>query len=163
MYSKMDSVIQQLLARNAQLIILCTQGDDNMRQYVKSHGCKLIEVRACVLVFGSSRGLRVRVCVCTRAWRTGCVCVCVHPCVCVCGQGCQPTGCSQGPAAALACLLRLLHGARHHHQQVPGTVEALQPVLNIVPLQLLSYHMTVLRGYNVDQPRNLAKSVTVSD
>lgn len=47
--------------------------------------------------------------------------------------------------------------------QVPGTVEALQPVLNIVPLQLLSYHITVLRGHNVDQPRNLAKSVTVTD
>lgn len=47
--------------------------------------------------------------------------------------------------------------------QVPRTVEALQPVLNIVPLQLLSYHITVLRGHNVDQPRNLAKSVTVTD
>jgi glucosamine--fructose-6-phosphate aminotransferase (isomerizing) len=47
--------------------------------------------------------------------------------------------------------------------QVPGTVEPLQPILNIVPLQLLSYHITVLRGHNVDQPRNLAKSVTVSD
>jgi glucosamine--fructose-6-phosphate aminotransferase (isomerizing) len=34
-------------------------------------------------------------------------------------------------------------------------------VVNIVPLQLLSYHLTVLRGHNVDQPRNLAKSVTV--
>jgi len=39
----------------------------------------------------------------------------------------------------------------------------LQPVINIVPLQLLSYHLTVLRGYNVDQPRNLAKSVTGTD
>ncbi len=39
----------------------------------------------------------------------------------------------------------------------------LQPVVNIVPLQLLSYHLTVLRGFNVDQPRNLAKSVTVSE
>jgi glucosamine--fructose-6-phosphate aminotransferase (isomerizing) len=47
--------------------------------------------------------------------------------------------------------------------QVPGTVEPLQPILNIVPLQLLSYHITVLRGHNVDQPRNLAKSVTVTD
>ena len=45
--------------------------------------------------------------------------------------------------------------------QVPGTVEALQPVLNIVPLQLLSYHIAVRRGCDVDQPRNLAKSVTV--
>jgi glucosamine--fructose-6-phosphate aminotransferase (isomerizing) len=47
--------------------------------------------------------------------------------------------------------------------QVPQTVEALQPVFNIVPLPLLSYHITVLRGHNVDQPRNLAKSVTVTD
>lgn len=47
--------------------------------------------------------------------------------------------------------------------QVPETVECLQPIVNIVPLQLLSYHLTVLRGYNVDQPRNLAKSVTVSE
>jgi glucosamine--fructose-6-phosphate aminotransferase (isomerizing) len=46
---------------------------------------------------------------------------------------------------------------------VPGTVEPLQPILNIVPLQLLAYHITVLRGHNVDQPRNLAKSVTVTD
>ncbi len=47
--------------------------------------------------------------------------------------------------------------------QVPETVDCLQPVINIVPLQLLSYHLTVLRGLNVDQPRNLAKSVTVSE
>jgi glucosamine 6-phosphate synthetase-like amidotransferase/phosphosugar isomerase protein len=47
--------------------------------------------------------------------------------------------------------------------QVPETAECLQPVINIVPLQLLSYHLTVLRGHNVDQPRNLAKSVTVSE
>ena len=47
--------------------------------------------------------------------------------------------------------------------QVPSTVECLQPIVNIVPLQLLSYHLTVIRGYNVDQPRNLAKSVTVSE
>ena len=49
------------------------------------------------------------------------------------------------------------------HVQVPMTEECLQPIVNIVPLQLLSYHLTVLRGYNVDQPRNLAKSVTVSE
>ena len=41
--------------------------------------------------------------------------------------------------------------------------ESLQPVINIVPMQLLSYHLTVKRGFNVDQPRNLAKSVTVSE
>ena len=41
--------------------------------------------------------------------------------------------------------------------------DCLQPIVNIVPLQLLSYHLTVLRGHNVDQPRNLAKSVTVNE
>ena len=43
---------------------------------------------------------------------------------------------------------------------VPTTVDCLQGIINIVPLQLFSYHLTVLRGYDVDQPRNLAKSVT---
>jgi glucosamine--fructose-6-phosphate aminotransferase (isomerizing) len=47
--------------------------------------------------------------------------------------------------------------------EVPHTVDALQPVVNVVPLQLLSYHLTVLRGFDVDQPRNLAKSVTVTE
>jgi glucosamine--fructose-6-phosphate aminotransferase (isomerizing) len=46
---------------------------------------------------------------------------------------------------------------------VPHLDDAVQPVINIVPLQLLSYHLTLLRGYNVDQPRNLAKSVTVTE
>jgi glucosamine--fructose-6-phosphate aminotransferase (isomerizing) len=90
MYAKMESVIQQLLARNARLIILCTAGDANMHAYRdNARGCTLVEV--------------------------------------------------------------------------PETDEALQPVVNIVPLQLLSYHLTTLRGLNVDQPRNLAKSVTVTD
>ena len=44
---------------------------------------------------------------------------------------------------------------------VPGTIPALMPVLATVPLQLLAYHMAVSRGCDVDQPRNLAKSVTV--
>jgi glucosamine--fructose-6-phosphate aminotransferase (isomerizing) len=44
---------------------------------------------------------------------------------------------------------------------VPPTVACLTPLLTVVPLQLLSYHMAVLRGNDVDQPRNLAKSVTV--
>ncbi|GHP05413.1 glutamine--fructose-6-phosphate aminotransferase [Pycnococcus provasolii] len=46
---------------------------------------------------------------------------------------------------------------------VPSSVDILQPVVNIVPLQLLSYHLTVLREFDVDQPRNLAKSVTVTE
>ncbi|WP_400192723.1 glutamine--fructose-6-phosphate transaminase (isomerizing) [Hymenobacter sp. B81] len=45
--------------------------------------------------------------------------------------------------------------------EVPHTSEALMPLLSVIPLQLLSYHIAVLRGCNVDQPRNLAKSVTV--
>jgi len=44
---------------------------------------------------------------------------------------------------------------------IPDTIEALTPLLAIVPLQLLAYHIAVKRGCNVDQPRNLAKSVTV--
>ena len=45
--------------------------------------------------------------------------------------------------------------------EVPHTSECLTPLVSVIPLQLLSYHIAVLRGCNVDQPRNLAKSVTV--
>ena len=45
--------------------------------------------------------------------------------------------------------------------EIPETDESLVPLLSVVPLQLLSYHIAVMRGCNVDQPRNLAKSVTV--
>ncbi len=45
--------------------------------------------------------------------------------------------------------------------EVPATDEALMPLVSVIPLQLLAYHIAVLRGCNVDQPRNLAKSVTV--
>lgn len=48
-----------------------------------------------------------------------------------------------------------------HVIEVPATEEVLSPLVTIVPLQLLSYHIAILRGCNVDQPRNLAKSVTV--
>lgn len=48
-----------------------------------------------------------------------------------------------------------------HVIEVPGISEALSPILTTIPLQLLSYHIAVLRDCNVDQPRNLAKSVTV--
>ncbi len=44
---------------------------------------------------------------------------------------------------------------------VPPTMDCLQPLLTAVPLQLLAYHIAVLRGCDVDKPRNLAKSVTV--
>ncbi len=45
--------------------------------------------------------------------------------------------------------------------EIPLTEEILSPLLTVVPLQLLSYHIALMRGTNVDQPRNLAKSVTV--
>jgi glucosamine--fructose-6-phosphate aminotransferase (isomerizing) len=45
--------------------------------------------------------------------------------------------------------------------EVPSTSEILMPLLSVIPLQLFSYHLAVMRGCNVDQPRNLAKSVTV--
>ncbi len=48
-----------------------------------------------------------------------------------------------------------------HVIEVPETMEGFSPLINTVPLQLLSYHIAVMRGCNVDQPRNLAKSVTV--
>ncbi len=48
-----------------------------------------------------------------------------------------------------------------HVIEIPETEEALTPLLTTIPLQLLSYHIAVMRGCNVDQPRNLAKSVTV--
>lgn len=48
-----------------------------------------------------------------------------------------------------------------HVIRLPETEEALTPLLSVIPLQLLAYHIAVMRGCNVDQPRNLAKSVTV--
>lgn len=45
--------------------------------------------------------------------------------------------------------------------EVPATLDPLMPMVSVIPLQLLSYHIAVMRGCNVDQPRNLAKSVTV--
>ena len=49
----------------------------------------------------------------------------------------------------------------NHVIEIPETSDLLGPILSIVPLQLLSYHIAVRRGCDVDQPRNLAKSVTV--
>lgn len=62
--------------------------------------------------------------------------------------------CTKGDAASVC------PGGSCRVIEVPQIEDCLQPVVNIVPLQLLAYHLTVLRGYNVDQPRNLAKSVT---
>lgn len=46
--------------------------------------------------------------------------------------------------------------------RVPQTVDALQAIINIIPLQLFSYHLAVARGIDPDYPRGLAKSVTVA-
>jgi len=48
-----------------------------------------------------------------------------------------------------------------HIIEVPHAHESLMPLISVIPLQLLSYHIAVMRDCNVDQPRNLAKSVTV--
>jgi glucosamine--fructose-6-phosphate aminotransferase (isomerizing) len=45
--------------------------------------------------------------------------------------------------------------------RVPAVPDFLQPIVTVVPLQLLAYHAAILRGCDVDKPRNLAKSVTV--
>jgi len=55
----------------------------------------------------------------------------------------------------------LVKGIADHLIEIPDIDEMVSPILSVVPLQLLSYHIAVMRGCNVDQPRNLAKSVTV--
>lgn len=52
-------------------------------------------------------------------------------------------------------------GMADYTVEVPAAHESLMPLISVIPLQLLSYHIAVMRGCNVDQPRNLAKSVTV--
>jgi glucosamine--fructose-6-phosphate aminotransferase (isomerizing) len=56
---------------------------------------------------------------------------------------------------------RMIRDKARHVLQVPASTELLNPIVMSVPLQLLAYHVAVLRGCDVDQPRNLAKSVTV--
>jgi glucosamine--fructose-6-phosphate aminotransferase (isomerizing) len=56
---------------------------------------------------------------------------------------------------------RIARDIADHVIEVPAVPELLAPILEIVPLQLLAYHIAVRRGCDVDQPRNLAKSVTV--
>lgn len=104
MHGKMTSVIEQLRARGARLIVVCNEDDDGTTFNVCSKG-------------GASGGVDT---------------VNTHSSACT-------------------------------HVRVPQVVDALQTVVNVVPLQLLSYHLTALRGYDVDQQRNLAKSVTVTE
>jgi len=54
-----------------------------------------------------------------------------------------------------------LQSLSEHVIYIPDTLQNLQPLLTVIPLQLLAYHVADLKGFNVDQPRNLAKSVTV--
>jgi glucosamine--fructose-6-phosphate aminotransferase (isomerizing) len=54
-----------------------------------------------------------------------------------------------------------LQGTVDHLIPIPATLDMLTPILATIPMQLLAYHVAVLRGCNVDMPRNLAKSVTV--
>ncbi len=56
---------------------------------------------------------------------------------------------------------KLARDTADHVIEIPGAPELISPILEIVPLQLLAYHIAVRRGCDVDQPRNLAKSVTV--
>jgi glucosamine--fructose-6-phosphate aminotransferase (isomerizing) len=55
----------------------------------------------------------------------------------------------------------VLDGMIDYEIRIPQTIDMLYPVLTVIPLQLLAYYIAVKRGLNVDQPRNLAKSVTV--
>lgn len=55
----------------------------------------------------------------------------------------------------------LIAGKADHVLYIPQTAELINPVVSVIPLQLLAYHIAVWRGADVDQPRNLAKSVTV--
>jgi len=54
-----------------------------------------------------------------------------------------------------------MKGKADYVLSIPPCDEALSPILAMIPLQLLAYHISVMRGCDVDQPRNLAKSVTV--
>ena len=56
---------------------------------------------------------------------------------------------------------QLVRKTADHVIEIPASSDLLSPILEIVPLQLLAYHIAVRRGCDVDQPRNLAKSVTV--
>lgn len=107
MHAKMLSVIAQLRARGAKLIVLACEGDDDV---------------------ADALGVSLK------------------------KEAGGEKDASPGTTAARGDLIL-----------VPQVADCLQPVVNAVPLQLLAYHLTLLRGHNVDQPRNLAKSVTVSE
>ena len=64
---------------------------------------------------------------------------------------------AQGPQSENEEVDRLVDYCFH----VPQTIACLSPILNVIPLQLLAYYVAIERGCHPDQPRNLAKSVTV--
>jgi glucosamine--fructose-6-phosphate aminotransferase (isomerizing) len=71
-----------------------------------------------------------------------------------------------GPVVAVACegdeeIARHVQSRADEVIFVPEVPDYLQPMVAVVPLQLLAYHIALLRGCDVDKPRNLAKSVTV--
>ena len=55
----------------------------------------------------------------------------------------------------------VIKGMADYVIEIPTVADIVSPLLSVIPLQLLAYHIALLRGCNVDQPRNLAKSVTV--
>lgn len=170
MHAKMQSVIQQLRARNARLIVLCNEGDSSIASLC-SPKCRLIQVSKHTNMRKGQQSL-------------------LHPSKMMCHL--PSTGESALEFAGFAVECRIVTQwyllvtsstqlsawcrvwvcrarIRHYQQacagcvQVPEVDECVQAIVNIVPLQLLSYHLTLLRGHNVDQPRNLAKAVTVSE
>ncbi len=67
-----------------------------------------------------------------------------------------------GPVIAVVCEGdTAVKGLADDVIEIPAVEEFLQPIVSIIPLQLLAYHIAVARGCDVDKPRNLAKSVTV--
>ena len=119
MYRKMVSVLQQLKARSARVIVVCSEGDREIGELLSSSRRASHNGKSALQT--SENG---------------------HP---------SNDGGHAQPQLADEVL------------EVPLIEESLQSVVNAVPLQLLAYHLTVLRGLNVDQPRNLAKSVTVTE
>ena len=74
------------------------------------------------------------------------------------GQRAQGQDHRRSPPRATTEIAR---AGRPRASTIPQTLDLLTPLLTVIPLQLLAYHIAVLRGCDVDQPRNLAKSVTV--
>ncbi len=73
----------------------------------------------------------------------------------------QEVGARDGQIIAVVDNPKVAEGLALHTLRVPATAEALTPLLTVIPLQLLSYYVADHRGTDVDQPRNLAKTVTV--